>query len=182
MKKYHRDMKDTFDDLGTNVFEWNIGKETREVWPREQSPKVCQLCGWSPLQNQYWLYNAKRLITIQVGSQCVKNWVELKYGLPFEEFFDNLMVDRFKPWVHLFKSEYRLKKNRIALLHSSKFFNMRKKTLSTLIKKEDNLNRRISDTVEEEFDAQAVKKIYKNAQKLGFTLSSQLFGYGIFDD
>lgn len=166
MKSYHKQMKETFDKLDTDVHDWAVGKAAREVWPRERSPKVCQLCGYKPLFYQYWLFNFKRLITIQVGSECVHNWVELKYEIDFTDYFDKLMIKSFKSWLSVFFSEYK-----------------NKKYLTGYSKYDRKLSHKMYELVNSDYEENPskVKRLYTKAQKLGYSLPPQLFGYGVFD-
>ena len=160
-------MKETFDRLGTDVHDWHVGKYGNKVWPRRNSPKVCQLCGYKYLVYHYWLFNDKKFITIQVGSECVHNWVELKYQIRFVKYLNKLMVKSFRPWLNVFFPEYRTKKH-----------------LTTFSKKDTKLSVEMYDFSKSSYkdNPKKVKRIYKKAQKLGYTLPPELFGYGIFDE
>lgn len=166
MKKYFKKMQEIFTLLGTVVDDWDVGHFGKVVWPRSFNEYTCQLCGYKPLHHKYWLFNSKKFITILVGSECVHNWVELKHEIDFINYFHKLMIESFKPWLSVFFPEYR-----------------RKKSLSTFSNTDIKLSEELYDFSKSSYEEnpKKLKRLYKKAQKLDYTLPPQLFGYGVFN-
>ncbi len=159
--KYKEKQIRTFTKLGTTPFEW----EHEGLINTVDEPVSCELCDHYPIKHQYLLEHkdGKELL---VGSECVKNYMELVHDTNYKTLIDKIAYDEWKNWVSVFFREY---KDRSYMLRTE----IADKRLARAVYKlnDDYKSGELSlFLADSEVLGKDMRRIYKRAWKLYYTI------------